>query len=404
MSRIGAPTTIPSSVTAVAGVPTGAGDAVECDRGLRIEDVRVRDLERVAREADRSAPERNLVPITPHRAQAHAANPYADPDDLVLFVAYEGNECVGYIGALPGRLRVDGRLTKMYWGSAYYVRPDQRDTGVAMQLMARLLEQPYDLVLSAPSRVGERVYRGLGFIDVGPLEYLVLRRNDPQPGKSLPGRVFRRVARLLRGGANPRQSAEPWDRFGASPMTLAIDSWRFRPISDVPRGLPAAGATADAAFHRGPEVVRWMLAHPWIVEARAHQPCGYYFSDVRDVFRHVLLGVYRSGEDVCRGFVAFSLSATGSSATLKVLDAALPTDGPYACVARLAFACAERFGVRRVELSECYRDAGEVFGDACTAERKQRLYFCRPHRPEAPLARVLDRLRLDYCDGENPFL
>ena len=44
--------------------------------------------------------EENL-PISEHRAVSHANNPRANVNDVLLFLAKEGDELIGYMGILP---------------------------------------------------------------------------------------------------------------------------------------------------------------------------------------------------------------------------------------------------------------------------------------------------------------
>ena len=72
-------------------------------RGTMSEDIRytyikVKDLPALADENITGAAPGKFIPITRHRAAAMAANPYADPDDVGMTVAYKGDELVGYFG------------------------------------------------------------------------------------------------------------------------------------------------------------------------------------------------------------------------------------------------------------------------------------------------------------------
>jgi GNAT superfamily N-acetyltransferase len=368
----------------------------------RILPIRVVDLEGFAGRCEHAATE-EVLPLTAHRARAHAANPYAAPDDVGLLVAYERDRCVGYLGLMPGRLRIGERLEKMYWLSTWYVHPQHRNTSLGATLMLRALSLECDLVVTGISLEAERVYRALALREVGPLEYISLTRAKPHrvPLQWPPGTW--RLSRLLTAAGKWRARHKWRARFRSFDDELRIDRWRYRARPSVSSPITPSGETGDVAFHRGPEIVNWMLTYPWIGEHRTRKPSGYFFSDVRDAFRHVLLAVHNASDDAYRGFVTLSLSANGGRSTLKVLDHALPLDERDACLTCLALACAERCGIQRVELPKCCRSAAETFGKSWRLQRHRRVYFCHPRSADSPLATALDSLRLNYCDGDTPF-
>lgn len=371
---------------------------------LRVHGVQVRDLERWARETAQQASAHDVVPITAQRARAHSANPYAAADDVGLLLAYENGRCIGYVGIMPGRLRVGRQRERVYWVSTFYVAPDRRRAGVGRQLMSRLLALKYDLVLSAPSVPGEHVFRRLGFCELGQLRYLALRRRPAKSARSQAVRIVGRVGGVLRSLAKLQAPNRRRGRWCLEAAALRVGAWRFRPIACLPPGIAPNTHSAAVAFHRGPEIIAWMLSFPWVAEHRNLAASGYYFSDVREVFRHMLLGAYQADDHVCRGYAALLLSVHNGASTLKMLDCSLPTADPGASLSQLALACAEYLGVTRVELPQHCGLAREIVGAKWSAKEQRRLYLCRPFGPGSPLARLRDRLWLDYCDGEHAFI
>ena len=77
------------------------------ENNIRIEHIPVSELETFAEQAISEAGPGGYVPISMQRAIAHAHNPYAQPDDVALLAAIDGdNEVVGYFGILPILLKV----------------------------------------------------------------------------------------------------------------------------------------------------------------------------------------------------------------------------------------------------------------------------------------------------------
>lgn len=75
------------------------------------------------------------IPISTHRAVSHINNPRAKNDDVLLFVAYDENEMVGYLGALPDRLWINKQFEHCAWLSCIWVSPQHRGKKIAFQLV-----------------------------------------------------------------------------------------------------------------------------------------------------------------------------------------------------------------------------------------------------------------------------
>jgi GNAT superfamily N-acetyltransferase len=78
-----------------------------------------------------------VLPISLHRAQAQMCNPNLRPDDIILFLAYNDAELVGYLGVLPDNLRLaDGSMAHCGAMTCLWVAPAQRGKRIAQQLLA----------------------------------------------------------------------------------------------------------------------------------------------------------------------------------------------------------------------------------------------------------------------------
>jgi GNAT superfamily N-acetyltransferase len=84
------------------------------------------------------SPEYNKMPVIPvsrHRAVSHIRNPMAAGDDKILFLAYDENRFVGYLGAVPDELRAGDQRLKVAWLSCMWVDSSQRGKGIAPMLL-----------------------------------------------------------------------------------------------------------------------------------------------------------------------------------------------------------------------------------------------------------------------------
>ncbi|MCK4748983.1 MAG: hypothetical protein KAT15_18150, partial [Bacteroidales bacterium] len=79
----------------------------------------------------------DTIPITPERARSQQQNPYARPDDIVLWVATSGDgQVIGFAGSLPAfDVHNSGR---MGWNTCWWVDPD-RGKDMALPLFSKFL-------------------------------------------------------------------------------------------------------------------------------------------------------------------------------------------------------------------------------------------------------------------------
>ena len=71
-----------------------------------------------------------FVPVSKHRAQSWIQNPRLKAEDIVMYLAFEGENMVAYRCILPDR----HRDIRFGWLSGNWVRPDRRRMGLASQL------------------------------------------------------------------------------------------------------------------------------------------------------------------------------------------------------------------------------------------------------------------------------
>ena len=81
-----------------------------------------------------------FIAISRHRALSHLANPRADADDVLLLLAYEGEDLVGYLGVLPDQIYYRGSFHKCGWLSCLWVDPKHRGKKIAYVLVQKSIE------------------------------------------------------------------------------------------------------------------------------------------------------------------------------------------------------------------------------------------------------------------------
>jgi GNAT superfamily N-acetyltransferase len=80
------------------------------------------------------------IPISKQRAISSIYNPRGDKDDKVLFLAYDDDKYIGYLGALTDILNIDNKPCKVAWLSCMWVDRNYRRQGIAVKLLNHAYE------------------------------------------------------------------------------------------------------------------------------------------------------------------------------------------------------------------------------------------------------------------------
>ena len=105
-------------------------------------------------------------------------HPLAGPDEEPLqIVAMVGDQQVGKITRIPGRLVIDGEHQTMGWGAGLYVDPEYRSTGAGALLLLRFQSlEPLAAVVGV-SHAARPLYAKLGWSTLPMQRYVLLRRS-----------------------------------------------------------------------------------------------------------------------------------------------------------------------------------------------------------------------------------
>lgn len=372
---------------------------------IRIEAVHVEELEAFAARAQDLA---GILPITPRRAQSHAANPNAVPSEVALLVAYDGERCIGYLGIMAGVLHHDGAVQRFHWFSSWYVDPAYAKSGAGTMLLMRAIGLKYDLAVTGTSPEADAMYRALRFKELTPLQYeeVFLDALDPLGfpffalGKWLekrgrPAGVVYRIARTVRPILQPLLKRVVYatlrPRAGGLNVARQTDVYEeFTPPNSAPM------------FYRDPDTVNWMLATPWFTENQADAVKDYYFNDHRSLFRYTCLRFEVDGEPV--GNAVLSAARKADRTIVKVLDCSF-TEAEYRhTLLPHVFAFAARYRADRILFPANFKTVLQllpIFGRITFT--RTRNYFCRPKKKDSVLTPVLDTVQLQLTDGDCAF-
>ncbi len=391
------------------------------DEDIRIERVTVNDLRGFAAGIVEAAQPGEFIPITMQRALAMANNPYADPDDTALLVAYHGEALIGYFGMMAVMLQQDGQLHKVQWFTTWMVARNYLGSGVGSKLMQAALDlkQDYLIVGSKPAR---GVCDKFGFNRLPPYEFTVIdfrmaARFNPI---TLMLRGLRKALHLV--GINidiakvNKIAALTFERLlGAflRPILYALaiarvwrglPDYRFEEVGEVHAPVrDEALETSATMLYRGDEVVNWMLAYPWVMQPGQSQSEGldFYFSDARPEFKIFALEIY---SDDYRGYVAFQFSVIADIRVLKVLDVSLKSGSDAGYVLPMALAVAKSKRAHQIELPSEYAKALESgLLRKLIVTKKQRICQVHAKAEESSLGKAWRDLQQNYVDGDTPF-
>lgn len=391
---------------------------------IRFEHIKLKDLEAFARRVIDTAKPDQFVPISLQRAVALPHNPFADPEDVSLLVAFDGDEIVGYFGIMAVKFKHGQEIHKAQWFTTWLVSPHLRGKRIGSRLLEEALSLKQDYLIVG-SKLARRVCRKYGFHQFGPLKYAVLdldvgARYNPL---TLLLRALRKSLHLVGVQIPYEKLNRPVARLSnklLSPLTRpllhrlllgfarrSLANITTKEVNQV-RTEPAFTSPPQAGFVRGPQVVNWMLKYPWVVEPGRSptQNLDYNFSDVYQTYRSFALEIYSKDDRAYQGVVVFTLMEHGGQMTLKILDYDLPPEKVNELVLPLAIRIAAKNQVTQLEgpleLTANFKRQKPGLARLLLST-KERIYQASPRSENTPLGKAWPELELNYCDGDTPF-
>jgi len=83
----------------------------------------------------------SFLPISKHRLWAHYNNPRCEDEDLVMLLAYLGDEMIGYMGVYTDVIKINESEQKIGWLSTWWVHPKTKGTGIGRMLLNTMYEE-----------------------------------------------------------------------------------------------------------------------------------------------------------------------------------------------------------------------------------------------------------------------
>jgi GNAT superfamily N-acetyltransferase len=230
-----------------------------------------------------------VIPISTHRAISHIHNPRADKEDILMIIAYENKEMVGYLGVLADRIyNTNDEAFKCGWLSCMWVNPTLRGKGIAKQLLFTAFKTWNDHILVTeftPEAKG--LYdRSGGFNDLRVNEglrcYLRFNLHEVLPKKNEKYKRYAPLLHLVDGVANVPNG-----------LRLLLhrpkenDRYFFQLINHIDADLEEYiwSKSQNSFEKRIGKDLNWIQSYPWINQsAPTSESKRYHFSSIAKRF------------------------------------------------------------------------------------------------------------------------
>ncbi|MDX1547239.1 MAG: LLM class flavin-dependent oxidoreductase [Rhodothermales bacterium] len=387
----------------------------EAPAGLRVEVVRLGELEAFVEAQVHRRPPGSVMPLSVHRARAWLHNPVATAEDEVLLVAMRGDRCIGFLGVMPGLLKIGGGLKKIRFFSSFYVEPGARSTGAGVLLISRALDLGHTYATPGPAEPARVVLESEGFRALGPDHfYAVDLTRTPWPGA--PWRLLRKLIGTVgtppagldrRVEAARRRWARRLFRTLHARNRRAARRYAFR---DVPRIDPALFERlqrddASVRFYRDAALINWMLDHPWMTDDARQRTPDFFFDDYKPEFAYRAVEISAEGAPEPAGYAVLMQGVFHGVREVRVIDFAFQEDADLPALGLLALQHAAGFRAERLILPDA---AGPLVAASGLlrrfARREARPLYCHVGPEDHAIRAALDRIELAYPDGEMAFV
>jgi len=385
---------------------------------VRIEKVNVKDLYKFACRILKRSKDKSIIPITKHRALAHTKNPYADENDIGLLVASLGKKCIGYMGIMPGLLKIGNRFSKVYFPSTLYVSPEYRRYGIGKDLVLNSLALNYDLVFTGVSESADRLYRKLHLYESALLDYYVIDLNTMNiflfatlflkkilVKIGFNSKVSDKIIRISRVFFSPIKKL--LFRILLTDQKKHINDICYKEVNKIhEEDMRGRYDASSKEFYRSASVINWMLQFKWVGERDKEEfaNLNYHFSYVRDFFKFIALKVFSSNKKDYKGFLVLSIASDSPNTVLKLLDFHFSNCADYKYIYLLVLKYVRIYQADCIELPDSLNTYIKYhILTKFLIKKKKRSYFFHPKNRKSPLATLKNKIKLNYCDGDTPF-
>ena len=270
-----------------------------------------------------------VIPISTHRALSHLQNPRLQPTDVLLLIAFEAQQMLGYLGVLPDTLYNEKRKALHGgWLSCMWVNPELRGQGIAKKLLATAFEKwNHHILVTEFTTEAKALYDRSGqFVDLQKKQglrcYLRFNLHQVLPKKNDRWKPWSGLLKVVDSLANRPQN---WrlrflQKSGNSNWVL-VESMDGRLQKFIEQQQAFSFETRMA------KDLQWIVEKPWLKQGKADsESVRYHFSSVTNRFENRWYVCKRAGEIVGFLFVTIRndhLKVPYFFATDSLIDSAL---------------------------------------------------------------------------------
>lgn len=229
----------------------------------------------------------DFLPITKHRALSQIKNPNAGENDVLLTLAFSGDQLAGYLGTFPDLIGPENEKIKFAWLSTLYVDHNFRGQRIAQQLLEKVFEKYGNKIAITEFTIEAETLYG----KTRKFEY-----REPKKGIRF---YFRSNLQMIIPAKKPQLSF-------ARPLFKTAD-WIINSIilqaskktkannftSEVSKSIDEESEKFAAKFssNRNTENLRWILENPWILEGN-YAENSYQFSSFSPEFNYFWVKIF----------------------------------------------------------------------------------------------------------------
>jgi len=243
----------------------------------------------------------NLMPILPiskHRAISHIHNPRVFDDDILLLIAYEENNMLGYLGVLPDTLQ----HIHVGWLSCIWVSPLARGNGIAKQMVLTAYEAyQHRILITNYTPEAEKLYHKLGIFEELTILHGVRFYRKMCLGKIVPQR-FPRLAKfslVLKGfDFFANLFVTPILKFTNKKLPDDIQIYKLEKFTEQHQHF--IELYQQSFFKRSSIELTWIKDYPWLkqIDKKSNEAIRYHFSSEERKFESTFFEVMCHNERI----------------------------------------------------------------------------------------------------------
>ncbi len=257
------------------------------------------------------------IPISRHRAIAQINNPRVDEEDVLLLLAMEGEQLVGYIGMVPDWIFQGEFKSKCAWMSCIWIDGSQRGKGIANRLVRKCFEVwDKKIVFTEFTPAAKRLYDKIGiFTDLhikqGLRLYIRMDLANILPPRKAIFEKSKKALRFMDQFSNlvldRRLPFFDQEADGFNYTLVKFLSPSVRQLIDT--------TSPNNIFKRNIEELEWILEFPWVLSGMDADPLNeqYFFTSADHSFDYYPIEISNHRQEV----IAFIL-LTKRNDTLKI--------------------------------------------------------------------------------------